>query len=149
MASLFALLADSCDHTVSEATKAISEMMSRADYKRAFYESEGVDELIHVARRVEQLDKEAQASIAAIFLDLALDSSIRTSMVANADLIKAVVAIASVEGASRPLQRLGLQTIELLSMENNDAVMVEHMTLVPLLLSEFHKHSPSPLNFVE
>lgn len=128
--TMCALLHSKENRVVNEAVTALSYIVSDSEENRQVVIGEnGLEDLCYVAERVQI---PASRIVAAIFLELAFTAEIRVMLSRQTAPATSLVYLCKLRDPET--QRLSLQTLELLAIENSD-VIIQHDSLLELLLS--------------
>ncbi|KAM7444435.1 hypothetical protein ABFA07_006950 [Porites harrisoni] len=128
--TMCALLHSKENRVVNEAVTALSYIVSDSEENREVVIAEnGLDDLCYVAERVQI---PASRIVAAIFLELAFTAEIRVMLSRQSAPATSLVHLCRLRDPET--QRLSLQTLELLAIENSD-VIIQHEALLELLLT--------------
>lgn len=128
--TMCALLHSKENRVVNEAVTALSYIVSDSEANRQVVIGEnGLEDLCYVAERIQV---PASRILAAIFLELVFTAEIRVMLSQQSAPATSLVHLCKLRDAET--QRLALQTLELLAIENSD-VIITHDSLLELLLS--------------
>lgn len=140
--TMCALLHSKENRVVNEAVTALSYIVSDSEENRHVVIGEnGLEDLCYVAERVQI---PASRIVAAIFLELAFTAEIRVMLSRETAPASSLVHLCRLRDPET--QRLSLQTLELLAIENSD-VIIQHESLLELLLS-LYKLTDDPQLFL-
>ncbi|XP_062505978.1 uncharacterized protein LOC134182574 [Corticium candelabrum] len=126
---LMALLHAFNSDVVNEAAVAISYIAADNEAQReAIASHHGLEDLCHAVRSG---DVDIMCSVAGTFLDLSMTAASRSAMVGTPTVAAALVQLSRCQ--HHETQRLALQTIELLALENSNYILTDRSLLASLL----------------